>query len=224
MSERDRDTKIKAILFDMDGVLIDAREWHYHALNRALAPFGFEIGLEEHLAVYDGLPTRRKLQMLTKAQGLPTRLHPLINRLKQRYTEELAHSFCRPRFQHQYALARLSREGYRIAVCSNSIRNTVHLMMDRAGLSSYLEFFLSNEDVEKPKPDPEIYRIAAERMGVPPCQCLVVEDNQHGIEAARAAGTTVLAVTGVEEVTYNRIIDAIQAATSMAGTEAIEVL
>ena len=61
----------KAIIFDMDGVLIDAREWHYSALNQALEPFGMEIGLAEHEDKYNGLSTKTKLRMLSEEKGLP---------------------------------------------------------------------------------------------------------------------------------------------------------
>ena len=66
---------IKAVIFDMDGVLIDAREWHYEALNRALRLFGMEISRTDHLTTFDGLPTRRKLEMLSSTNGLPVELH-----------------------------------------------------------------------------------------------------------------------------------------------------
>lgn len=62
---------IKAIFFDMDGVLIDAKEWHYEALNRALELFGMPISQVDHLTTFDGLPTRKKLEMLTLGRGLP---------------------------------------------------------------------------------------------------------------------------------------------------------
>jgi beta-phosphoglucomutase-like phosphatase (HAD superfamily) len=77
---------VEAIVFDMDGVLIDAREWHYEALNRALGLFGFAISRSDHLSVYDGLPTKRKLQMLSIERGLPSALHEFLNDLKQQYT------------------------------------------------------------------------------------------------------------------------------------------
>ena len=76
-------TKVKAVIFDMDGVLIDAKDWHYEALNRALNHFGYNISRYDHLVTFDGLPTRRKLEMLTREQGLPNALHKLINELKQ---------------------------------------------------------------------------------------------------------------------------------------------
>ena len=125
---------IKAGPFDMDGVLIDATDWHYEALNDALALFGMAIPREQHLAVYDGLPTRHKLKTLTLTRGLPARLHGFINELKQRRTLELAFTHCRPKFIHQFALSRLKAEGYRLAVCSNSIRQTVDAMLGRAAL------------------------------------------------------------------------------------------
>jgi beta-phosphoglucomutase len=79
---------ISTVIFDMDGVLIDAREWHYEALNKALRLLGYEITRYEHLSTFDGLPTRKKLQMLTVERGLPAELHTFLNGLKQQYTME----------------------------------------------------------------------------------------------------------------------------------------
>lgn len=197
--------KIRAILFDMDGVLIDAREWHYDALNKALRLFGMEISRFDHLVTYDGLPTRRKLEMLTKERGLPEKLHQFINHLKQIYTIECVNQKCAPVFEHEYALARLKNEGLQLAVCSNSIRNSIELMMQRAKLIDYLEFFLSNEDVAKAKPDPEIYSTAIQRLNLQPEECLIVEDNDHGVKAALASGAHLLRVGNVSEVNYSNI-------------------
>ena len=60
--------QIKAVIFDMDGVLIDAKEWHYEALNRALGNYGYCVSRSEHISIYDGLPTRSKLQLLTERE------------------------------------------------------------------------------------------------------------------------------------------------------------
>jgi HAD superfamily hydrolase (TIGR01509 family) len=196
---------IKAILFDMDGVLIEAKDWHFDALNDALGLFGQHISYDEHLAVFDGLPTRKKLEILTRTRGLSPRLHDFINHYKQRRTMEMIYTRCRPLFHHQYALARLNREGYGIAVCSNSIRSTVEAMMERSGLLERLDFFLSNEDVAKPKPAPDIYLLGAARFELAPSECLIVEDNEHGIEAANASGGHLLQVASVYDVTYARI-------------------
>lgn len=196
---------IKAVIFDMDGVLIDARDWHYEALNRALRLFGMEISRYDHLTTFDGLPTKRKLQMLTAARGLPAQLHDFVNDMKQLYTMEIVAAECKPTFNQQYALSRLKAENYRLAVCSNSIRRSVEVMMERAELMPYLDFLISNQDVVRSKPDPEMYALAISRMGLTPQEALVVEDNENGVAAARAAGAHVLEVSGVEDVTYQAI-------------------
>lgn len=196
---------IKAIVFDMDGVLIDARDWHYEALNRALRLFGLEISRYDHLTTFDGLPTRRKLELLSLQYHLPAALHDFINEMKQKYTLEIVEARCRPRFNHQFALARLQVGGYRMAVASNSVKRSIEIMLERADLSRYFEFFLSNEDVTRAKPDSEMYDKAIARLGVSPPETLIVEDNQHGIRAAMASGAHVLAVRDVGDVTWRRI-------------------
>lgn len=197
--------KIQAIIFDMDGVLIEAKDWHYEALNRALGLFGMEISRYDHLVTYDGLPTKKKLQMLSMERGLPQALHEFINEMKQVYTMEIVYAKCKPVFHHQFALSRLKAEGYRMAVCSNSIQQTMEMMLRKAELVDYFEFCLSNQDVKKAKPDPEMYRTAIERLGLKPTDCVVVEDNEHGIRAARDAGAHLLKVTDVSEANYDNI-------------------
>ncbi len=197
--------KISAVLFDLDGVLVDATEWHYEALNRSLRLFGYSITRYEHLSAYNGLPTRKKLEMLSVEKGLPAALHDLINRVKQVYTREEILTRCWPVFEKQYLMSRLAREGLRIAVCSNAVRDTVELMLDRSGLLAHCEFVISNEDVASPKPSPEIYESAIRRMQLVPAQVLVVEDAPHGVTAARRSGAHVCQVAGFPEVDYWRI-------------------
>lgn len=196
---------IKAIFFDMDGVLIDAKEWHYEALNRALGLFGMAIEKEAHVSTYDGLPTKTKLAMLSETEGLPEGLHDFLNELKQNYTTELIYSSCRPQFQHRYALARLKKEGYNLAVCSNSIRKTVHLMMSRARLIEYFDLMLSNEDVTKAKPAPEVYETAINHFNLKPHEVVILEDNEYGIQAARQSGAHVMEISDPKDVHYENI-------------------
>jgi beta-phosphoglucomutase len=196
---------IKAIIFDMDGVLIEAKDWHYESLNKALNFFGEEISRYDHLVTFDGLPTRKKLEMLSKTGDLPIGLHSLINNLKQKFTMEMVYSKCQPVFCHQFALSKLKSEGYQLVVCSNSIRRTIEIMMERSDLLKYLDFFLSNEDVEKSKPDPEIYECAFKKLKLLPMECLILEDNENGIKAAIASKAHLLKVNTVQDVTYLNI-------------------
>lgn len=196
---------IKAVLFDMDGVLIDARHWHYDALNKALSHFGYRISHDDHSSTFDGLPTRDKLKILSSSRGLPAGLHDSINKLKQAYTAEISYQKCKPTFNHLYALTRLKDDGYKLAVCSNSIRKTIDQMMTLSGLKDYIEFFLSNEDVFLGKPDPEIYLKAMSMLELNPEECVIIEDNQHGILAAKASGAHLLAVPDPSYVTYGTI-------------------
>jgi len=202
--------KIKAIIFDMDGVLIDAKDWHYEALNKALGLFGMQINRYDHLVTYDGYPTQKKLDLLSMECGLPVELQPFLNELKQLFTMEIVEMKCKPKFQHEYALAKLKQEGYRLAVCSNSIRDSIEVMLKRAGISKYFDFYLSNQDVDRPKPDPEIYVKAIKKLKLSPEECLVVEDNEKGIKAALGSGAKLMRVETVEDVNYQNIKTRIQ--------------
>jgi beta-phosphoglucomutase len=193
-------------------VLVDATEWHYEALNRALRLFGFDITRYEHLADYNGLPKRKKLQMLSLEKGLPSALHSTLGRLKQVYTRDEILTKCRPVFEKEYLLSRLRKEGYRMAVCSNSIRESLQMMVHQSGLDEYFECLVSNEDVSRPKPDPEIYTATIARMGVTPSETLIVEDSPHGVEAARRSGAHICQVSGFGDVEYFRVRAAIDRA------------
>lgn len=208
--------KIKAIIFDMDGVLIEAKDWHYEALNKALGLFGMEISRYDHLVTYDGLPTKKKLEMLSTERGLPVELHEFINDMKQQYTLEIVYTKCKPRFYHEYALSRLQLDGYKLAVASNSIRKTVQIMMEQSALVGYLNLYLSNQDVKVGKPDPEIYTKAIQQLGLSPQECLIVEDNEKGIQAAKASGAWLMEVNEVEEVNYQNIMNHIMRIEGLA--------
>jgi beta-phosphoglucomutase len=202
---------IKAVLFDMDGVLIDAKEWHYEALNKALSLFGMDISRYDHLVTYDGLPTRKKLEMLTLESGLPAELHGFINEIKQQYTLDEVYQKCKPIFAHEYALSRLKADGFQLAVCSNSIRKSVETMLEKAMIIDNFDILLSNQDVSKAKPDPEIYTTCMNKLGVLPHETLILEDNDHGIKAALGSGAHLFAVQSVHEVTYFNIVERIDA-------------
>ena len=202
---------IQAVLFDMDGVLIDARDWHYEALNEALEHFGYTITRDSHLSTFDGLPTSVKLEMLSQSQNLPRSLHELINKIKQKYTIIHSYTKCKPTFNHRQCLSRLKRDGYKIAVCSNSIKPSIDTMLSLAGLRSYVDVIFSNQDVTQSKPHPEMYLNAMRYFSLGPKECLIIEDSEHGIQAAKASEAYCLEVSSPSDVTYDRLIRTIKA-------------
>lgn len=201
--------KIKYILFDMDGVLIDAKDWHYEALNQALQIFGKQISRYDHLTTFDGKPTKDKLNMLSQVGEIPKELHPIINKMKQKITMRMIFNNCKPNFIHQNALSKLKSQGYKMAVCSNSVRQSIEFMLTNAGIIDYFDFFISNQDVKKGKPDPEMYISAMNKFNAKPDQCLILEDNENGIKAALASKAHILEIASVKDVNYNNITNKI---------------
>lgn len=193
------------VIFDLDGVLVSAVEWHYQALMEALAVFGVTIPADEHALVYNGLPTRTKLAILTSRTGFPERLHGVTEVLKQRYTAQLIEQYCRPDPSKLELFRHLRSQGIGIGLFSNSIRSSVELMLTRAGLISYFDCIVTNEDVSEPKPHPEGYLRACRELGVSPESAIAVEDSVPGIESARRAGLAVIEVSSPAEVTLERL-------------------
>ena len=198
---------IKAIIFDLDGVLIDATDWHYEALNDALKIFGYEIGLEEHLSTYNGLPTLEKLKLMSERKGLPVALHEIIRLLKRKFTDEKVSQLCNPSHEKQIMLTNLKRKGYKLACCSNAQKYSVINMLKRAGIDQFFDLVLGNDEGFKPKPEPDIYKAAFKKIKVSPAEAIVVEDASHGIEAAKRSGAKVIAVRGFEDVNLSLFLD-----------------
>lgn len=196
---------IRAVVFDMDGVLIDARDWHFRALNDALALFGAHITYEEHLERFNGLPTREKLRMLADEGRLPHHVHSVINAVKQERTLREAAQLCFPRIEHLLLLAWLKARGFQVGVATNSIRQSASTMLQFGGVLPFLDCLVTNEDVELAKPAPDIYERACAQLGVTPSETMVVEDHEVGVAAAQAAGCHVVRVDGPEDVTISLI-------------------
>jgi HAD superfamily hydrolase (TIGR01509 family) len=190
----------------MDGVLIDARDWHYEALNEALDLFGYAIDYERHIEHFDGLPTKKKLNSLSENNGLPRRLHRVIEDVKQERTLRIASSKLFPRAQHLILLAALKRAGLKIGVATNSIRETSETMLTHAGLMQHLDILATNQDVTEGKPSPEIYLYAMAQLGLSPGETLVIEDNPNGVKAAKAAGCKVIQVESPDDVHLELIL------------------
>ncbi len=199
---------IKAVIFDLDGVLVDATEWHYDALNQALNLFGYTITRAEHQTIYNGLPTAKKLEMMSERVGLPRGLHPIIQHMKRQFTDEKVRTQCHPDYQKQIMLAQLQRHGYALACCSNAQKYSVLNMLQRAQIDNYFSLILGNDEGLPAKPQPDVYLHAFKQLGIQPQQACIVEDAPHGVQAAKASGAKVLAVKGYEDVTLDLCISA----------------
>ena len=198
---------IKLVIFDMDGVLVDARELHYEALNRALAEVDekFVISREEHLSTYDGLPTSKKLNALTEDKGLPKECHEKVWKGKQEATQRIINEEMSHDERLRQILKALKKDGRSICVASNSIRESVKLMLMRKGLLEFIDFYYSNQDVKNPKPNTEMYLKCMIKAGVDPVDCIIIEDSHIGRLGAERSGAHLCAVTNVEDVSYDKI-------------------
>lgn len=198
---------IKAIIFDLDGVLIDATDWHYEALNQALRLFGYEIGQDEHQKVFNGLPTVEKLKILSERNGLPKGLHPIIQVLKRKYTDEKILESCYPSHEKQIMLADLKKKGYKLVCASNAQKYAVTNMLKYAGIDKFFDLVLGNDEGFKPKPDPGIYLAVFKKLKIKSSETIIVEDATHGIEAAKRSGAKVIAVRGFQDVNLSLFLD-----------------
>jgi len=195
--------KIKLIIFDLDGVLVEAKNIHYDALNEALGK-KYAITWNEHLSRYDGLKTNQKLDMLSERKGLPTTLHTDIWNTKQKLTLQKL-KLLEPSEILIELMDSLVERGYKIAVCSNSIRKTVLTVLSKLGIMEYMDLVISNEDVQNSKPHPEMYWKCISMMSCLPEETLIIEDSPYGLLAAARSKSHILRVKNTKEVTIKNI-------------------
>ena len=201
-------SSIKFIIFDLDGVLVEAKNMHFDALNEALSEVnpGYKIDWSEHLNKYDGLKTFQKLNLLTKEKGLPAEIHQQVWERKQHLTlgklssisvdDNLVSTF-----------VDLYNKGFKLAVCSNSIRRTCLTVLSKLGLIEFLDLIISNEDVKNGKPHPEMYWKAISKMSCLPEETLIIEDSPYGLLAAARSKSYILRVKNPSEVTVDNIMN-----------------
>jgi len=195
--------KIKLVIFDLDGVLVEAKNIHYDALNDALGK-EYAISWNEHLSTYDGLKTNQKLDMLTERKGLPTSSHTDIWIHKQKLTLEKLKQLEPSDVLIELMDSLVERE-YKIAVCSNSIRKTVLTVLSKLGIMEFMDYIISNEDVENSKPHPEMYWNAISKMRCLPEETLIVEDSPYGLLAAARSKSHILRVKNTKQTNLKNI-------------------
>ena len=183
------------VIFDLDGVLVDSRDMHYEALNRALKKVDskYVITIDEHLSLYDGLPTSRKLSILTETKDLPVEKHQQVWEDKQKATFEIF-----SHLEHDYELMhyfqQLKHKDYQVAVASNSIRNTVKLVLLKLGVLEFIDYYVSNEDVVRNKPFPEMYWKCMTACNALPKDTIIFEDSHIGRQGALDSGAHLIPI------------------------------
>jgi len=198
----------KLIIFDLDGVLVEAKEIHFDSLNLALRDIDekFVISWEDHLKTYDGLKTYDKLNLLSKFKGLPLdkTIFDKIFHSKQEYTlNALSNLGTNQKFIALFE--QLKANGYIISCCSNSVEKTVILSLTNLGIIRYFDLILSNESVKYSKPHPEIYWKAMSYFGALPSDTLIVEDSPTGLTAAFKSGAKVLRVKNTNDFDFEKL-------------------
>jgi HAD superfamily hydrolase (TIGR01509 family) len=197
---------IKFIIFDLDGVLVEAKKIHFDTLNISLSLIDskYTITWNEHLNKYDGLKTNQKLKMLSDEKGLPENLHSKVWENKQSLTLKSLRDLKVDK-ELQSTIEKLSKDGYKLACCSNSIRKTVFTVLSKLDIIEYFDVIISNEDVINSKPHPEMYWTAMSKLNFLPEQTLIVEDSPYGLLAAHRSKSNILRVLNTKEVNYNNI-------------------
>jgi HAD superfamily hydrolase (TIGR01509 family) len=202
----------KLIIFDLDGVLIDAKDIHFNTLNDALEVIAgkkYTLTIEEHHHLYDGLKTQQKLQLLTEKKQLPPNLHNDIWNTKQNLTTTEFRKI-KPRKDLRDILEKLKEKKYKIACCSNSIRKTILLALSKLDIIEYFDIIISNEDTKYSKPYPETYWTAMIQAGSLPENTLIIEDSPVGLQGAYRTGANILRVKNSKDLIYNKIISKLQ--------------
>ena len=194
---------MKLIIFDLDGVLVEAKNIHFDALNEALGN-KYSINWNEHLSIYDGLKTTQKLKMLSERKNLPKDKYSDIWNAKQKITLQKLKNL-KPNKKLINIMEQLVQAEYKIAVCSNSIRKTCLTVLSKLGIMEYMDLVISNEDVQNSKPHPEMYWTAISKMGYLPEETLIIEDSPYGLLAASRSKSHILRVKNTKEVTWDNI-------------------
>lgn len=196
---------IRWIFFDLDGVLLDARSWHFEAFQAALHEQGIELDHHTHMRLYDGLPTKRKLALLAERLELAPATIAAVRERKQ----EITRRFLAERIVRSEALValltKLRSQGLRLALCSNAIKETVETCLARLEVGAFFEVVLSSDDVADPKPAPEMYELALRRAGAAAHEVLIIEDSPHGVAAAQATACHLLVVRDAQDLSWEKL-------------------
>ncbi|CAH1208083.1 Phosphorylated carbohydrates phosphatase [Paenibacillus plantiphilus] len=180
----------RAVIFDMDGVLVDSEPLYFEIEKRSFASHGFSLNEEEHHA-YVGIPLRTMWEQLRGKYGLELSVDELLANHEGQILVSIADEVSLSPIEGVVSLIHSLREaGIAIGLASSSSLALIDTILTKVGLKSDFQVVVSGEQVRHGKPSPDIFLRAAELLGVAPSDCLVIEDSHHGVTAAKAAGMT----------------------------------
>jgi HAD superfamily hydrolase (TIGR01509 family) len=185
-------SRFEAVIFDMDGVLIDSEPLHFAVLSEVMARAGHTFSRAEN-EQFIGTTSEAMFSTLIARHGLPGS----VVEYEADYDQALLRVLAEPHAAAagvEALLKRLRDLGVRVGVASSSRRLWVETTLRSLGLADAFAVVVAGDDVERGKPDPAIYLLTAQRLGVAPDRCLAIEDSPNGVQSARAAGMTVLGV------------------------------
>jgi len=174
----------RAVIFDCDGTLADSMPLHYQALSSTLAERGASIS-EELFYELGGVPTVEIARILNERFGYHLDVEEAAAAKEARYAELLPQ--VRP-VERVLEMVREYRGRYPLGVASGTIRPLVEKTLAALGIAHYFDAVCTADDIRRGKPDPELFLLTAQRLGVAPADCVVFEDSDLGLEAARRAG------------------------------------
>lgn len=176
-----------AVLWDLDGTLVDSEEYHWQAWRETMAAEGVRITREQFLATF-GLRNDSIVPQWVGPGTAPERIARIGDAKETCYRRLVRQGGLAPLPGAAEWIQRLREEGWQQAIASSAPRRNVEVVLEVLGFSGYFQAIVSAEDVPQGKPDPQVFLVAASRLGVPAAGCIVVEDAAAGIEAARRAG------------------------------------
>ncbi len=187
-------TGYQALIFDMDGVLVDSEPLFLKAINNLLVKESAEpVTDEENQSILIGTTVEETWRRLKQARGLLEPLQSYIEKYELEVLEVLKAELT-PRPGVRQLIDACFRRNLPKAVASSSLRSWVNLKLETLGFQDSFEVVLGGDDVTKGKPEPDIYLLAAERLNIPPARCIAIEDSPVGIAAAVSAGIYTVAV------------------------------
>jgi len=197
--------KIKGLIFDLDGVLVNTKKIHFVALNKALKSVkAKEISFKDHLNIYDGLPTNKKLVILNKNKLLNKKNNLKVIKIKQKYTLDLLNKSVKFNPKIYNTFLNLSKN-YKISLATNAVKKTLDLCLKRLKIKRFIYQSYSNEDVNNNKPHPEVYLKCLVNMGLKPSETLIFEDSHHGVMAAQDSGCILYTVKKISDINLSNI-------------------